>query len=204
MPRLRNLFIVAIPMLGMAEGKDENIFERRAEEGALSVLGRNRLELIRFFQSLAQSDTGPIPDELRNSDAASTSLAIARKAYEEARESLAGRISSMEPEQAGLAVARLCIGLFAVERADKLREMALKYGSLGAFSLYSTLRDRVGSAFSSGFYSSSQEEMIGHWLDIEPLFSACSGLFGLSVPELHEIVREFQPRIAESMAEYDK
>ena len=99
MAHLRKLFIVAIPMLVMAEGKDENIFERRAEEGALSVLGRNRLELIRFYQSLAQSETGPIPAELRDSDAASTSIAIARKAYDEARESLAGKIASMAPEQ---------------------------------------------------------------------------------------------------------
>ncbi len=183
---------------------EENIFEKRADTAAMRIHERNRIELIRFYEGLADADRGPVPKALRDEDDSSVSIAMAEKAYNEALESLSGRIQSLKPEEAGLAVARLCIGRFMVERLRKLREIVHKRGTLGSFSLYATMRERLGSDFSARFYFSTQDEMIGRWLDNEPLLSACSSLHGLAVPSPQEIIAEYQPRVADDMSRFDK
>jgi hypothetical protein len=193
------------PYSCMADAETEpNIYQKRSDGAALHIHEKNRLELMRFYEALATSDAAETPPAMRKEDDSSVSIAIAEKAYAEALESLAGTVQSQNPDDTGLAVARLCLGKFVIGRVNKLRELARKQGTLGSFSLYSTMRDRLGSYFSSRFYMSSQSEMIGCWLDNEPLLSACSNLFGLAVPELQEILREFQPLVADDMARFDK
>jgi len=183
---------------------EDNIFEKRAEMAALRTHERNRIELIRFYTELAETDKGPVPKAMRKEDDSSVSIAMAEKSYGEALESLAGRIQSLAPPEAGLSVARLCIGRFVVERVKKIRELMHKGGTSGSFNLYCTLRERVGSDFSSKFYLSNQSELIGVWLDNEPLLTACSNIVGLAVPELQEVVHEFQPVVADEIARFDK
>ncbi|MCI0504171.1 hypothetical protein L0Y65_05690 [Candidatus Micrarchaeota archaeon] len=185
-------------------GEEEDIFRKRADEFAISTYASNREGLIRFYQDLARMGKEKIPAQMKSEDEAPAALADAGKCLDDSVKLFAETATGLSEEGASTAVARLCLAMFLIERVKKLREISIRLDDLGVFSLYVTLRNRVTQTLSPSFFAGPSRDMLDKWLDLEPLLTACSGLCGLAVPELGEIMDEYQPRVVDAVAKIQK
>jgi hypothetical protein len=178
---------------------ESNIYRERADDFALHTHQRNREELIRFYQELAQMGKEKIPAEMKSSEESSTAISESENAMNDSIKALSKTATSLSEDGIATAVARMCIAMFLIERIKKLREIALKTEDLGTYSLYLTLRNRVCETVAPNYYSLGSQEVLGLWLDAEPLLFACSNLCGLNVPDLDDVMEEYQPRLAKAV-----
>ncbi len=183
------------------EEEARNIFRERADEFAIRTYERNRDELIRFYQELAQMGKEKIPADMKSEETSSTAIADSENSMNDAIKTLAKTATTLTEDGIAVAVARLCIAMFLIERIKKLREISLKAEDLGTYSLYLTLRNRVCETLAPNYYSLGSQEVLGLWLDSEPLLFACSNLCGLNVPSMDDIMDEYQPRLAKIVGE---
>lgn len=186
------------------EGENDDVFRKREEAFALSTYMSNREGLIRFYQDLARMGKEKIPPQMKSEDEGSPALSACNGSLEDAIRNFSENAQALSEDGASAAVARLCLAMFLIERVGKLREIIIKMDDLGAFSLYLTLRNRLSQTLSSEFFALSSRDMLGAWLDIEPLLCACSGLCGLAVPDLREVMDEYQPRVVDAVAKLEK
>lgn len=177
---------------------DENIYLKREQELALRTHMRNREDLINFYKSLGQQSKKKIPKEMKEDEERFKGIAEAQERMEGRIKAFAKASPEMSQGEADVAVGRLAIAMFLLDRTKKLRELALK-GSVSVYSVYVSLRNAACGTLSDPYYAKGPEEVLGDYLDIEPLLTACSELCGLSTPPLEEMLAAYKEELAKEL-----
>lgn len=179
-----------MPEEGQKAGGSESAFALRIHE-------TNRADAIEFFKALAKGGKGKIPAELLKEENGSAGLDEA----ESLRKAHLKSLAEMPEDDPGYdrAVARLCLAHYLIERAGKLREIILKENSVGAFSLFVSLRESILELLSEKYYGLPTDDILDEYDDLEPMLAACSEICGLKSPPLSEIMGEYQRRLADEL-----
>lgn len=158
----------------------------------LNSYSKNQKETIKFFKELGSMNPNPIPSNVLKIDKDSTSLfeiesLMDKKLIEFAKAS---------NKDVNLAVGRFCLALFLIEHTKKLHKTVLTKNRSGLYSLYTSLRNQVCDALTDTYYSSSHDDFLSIYLDLEPLFCACSDLCSLSVPDISIVMKTYKSKVA--------
>lgn len=164
---------------------EEDIAARRARELAEKIHYRNREDAIGFYKSLAAMDLKPISPKLLEEDSGSSAI-------RDAESLLKKKLDGLREGGGDVQTGRFSAALFVLDRARKIRAIALKQDRNSLFSLFISLRDRIGIMLSESYYGLSEEEALDEFIATEPLLYALSELCGLSMPTMDDIVRNYR------------
>ncbi|MBD3210534.1 hypothetical protein GF318_04100 [Candidatus Micrarchaeota archaeon] len=174
--------------------EDESMARQR--EAALSLIthSKNRNDLIRFYKELAGMGNKKISASMKKEDKSFKGLKDAEKLLEK---NIANIAKKKKPGE--LEIARISLAMFLLDRANRVHEIVLKDNSLGKYSLYISMRNRIIQMLGNEFYSMDQDEMLSEYLDTEPVVTACSELCGIAAASASEAVRIYKYRLAERL-----
>jgi len=164
---------------------------------ALKIHETNRADAIEFYKALAKSGAEKVPADLLKEEKASKGLSEA----ESRRKAQADSLSKLPEgsQEFGMAVARLCLAGYLIERTGKIREMILKENRAGAFSLLLSLKESVLNMLSERYYGLPTDQILDEYDDLEPMLAACSEICGLRVASLDEVVAEYKKKLADEL-----
>jgi hypothetical protein len=164
---------------------------------ALRIHETNRSDAVEFYLALAKSGKEKIPPDMLKEEKGSKALDEA----ESRRKAQAASLSDM-PEGApefDAAVAKLCLAKYLLERTGKIREIILKGNSVGAFTLFLSLKEAVLNLLSEKYYGLMAGQILDEYDDLEPILSACSEICGLRSVSLTEAMGEYKKLLADEL-----
>ena len=100
-------------------------------------------------------------------------------------EALIGRVNS------------LALFMWLFDKVLELNGAVQKMNKAGLFSLNDSARNSVRKLLAAKYFKRPFAEVLGEYLLIEPLLAACAELCGVEMLPIQEIVRLYQPKLAE-------
>lgn len=174
---------------------DETPLEK-AVHAARSGNALNRESLSSFYLSMARANKGkPISAMQRGEDAKSAAISSAKELLDRKIKEFAEGMGGLEGEPLHVEMARLCFGLFLLDRAGELRTAALMRDDLGIYSVFASLRDSLPEIMGPGYYVGGNERIFEAYAVAEPMVKAASEMCGISTPPLKEIVSSYNERL---------
>lgn len=163
-----------------------DILGERADALALGTRGRNRIDTIEFYKSLAAMDQRPIGKALlkyeEKDESIGNSDALLRK-----------KLGDLKSGALKMPAGRFSVALFLLDRLGKIGQAVRKENKTGIFSLYISLREQVGLTISENYFKAEEAAALDDWISIEPLVAALSELCGMSMPQMDEIAAAYKP-----------
>ncbi|MEW6748512.1 MAG: hypothetical protein AB1295_02285 [Candidatus Micrarchaeota archaeon] len=157
----------------------------------MDIHEENTASLVEFYKQLVEMGEGEIPKRMLEEAGRSERMDSAENLLDNKLKLLKeGKVPLNE--EAALMTQRLCLAHFLLDRARKLEELSVKSDNISLYCLYLSLEERICDMLSEEYYGSSFMDIMGEYIDTEPVLSACSELCGLVVPSVEEIMKEMR------------